>query len=80
MGLLDDLEAATEYRPLNGPRCSVCRLYQALPADEAAALDRAFANPSVIATAIARTLQKNGFDVKPLAVQRHRRGDCRGTR
>ena len=74
MGLKDALEAQTRQRP--GFRCSVCKLLDELPKDDATALRDALRDPQVQGSQIARALMSEGYDVKQNTVTRHRRGDC----
>ena len=74
MGLKDALEAERRQRP--GFRCSVCKLLDDLPADDAEALREALRDPQVQGSQIARALQSEGHEVKQNTVTRHRRGDC----
>lgn len=74
MGLKEALEAQAKARP--GYQCSVCKLIDELPHDEAQALMEALGSPLVHGSMIARALQSEGHDVKQNTVQRHRRGDC----
>ena len=76
MGLKDAL--ANETRTRKGPRCTVCALLDTLPADDAAVLGNALANPVIHGSQIARALQAEGHAVRSQTVVRHRRGDCAG--
>jgi hypothetical protein len=58
------------------PRCTMGLVVEALDDADRADLARLLADRSVPATLISRALIARGFGVKPLTVQRHRRGDC----
>lgn len=74
MGLKEALEAERAKKP--GYRCSVCKLLDELPDDDAQALREALNTPLVQGAQISRALQAEGHDIKQNTVTRHRRGDC----
>lgn len=78
MGLTDDLAALSGKHYVPGPRCTMCALLDALPPHEADAVRAALADPRVLGSKLAHALEANGHHMKPLTVQRHRRGDCAG--
>lgn len=79
MGLLDDLNEPAAFASKVGSLCHVCKTISSLDKGEAEALRRLMVNPDVAGATIARILTKNGFKTNGDNVQRHRRGDCRGT-
>jgi hypothetical protein len=78
MGLADTL--ATPKRTAKGPLCLACRLLVTLQGDELTAYRAALANPAWESKALARALRAEGHDVSDYGMQRHRRGECLGTR
>ena len=78
MDLKGELEAARNYQPMTGSRCTVCQMLLTLPADEAVDLRDILADGNVMGSAIAKALNNCGHPVKPITVQRHRNGGCRG--
>ena len=78
MSLAGALQAARDYTPPTGPRCTVCRVLLTISAEDRDLLLAALDDEALLSTAIAAALQSEGHEVKPLAVQRHRRGACRG--
>lgn len=76
MSLSDSL--AANRKTLKGPICTVCTLVAGLSADDAKALQEAFADPGFTSAAIARALKAEGHDASAHTIIRHRKGECRG--
>lgn len=79
MGLADVL-ATPKERARKGPQCLACRLLDTLQGDELAAYKAALDNPAWEASALAKELRAEGYDVSDYGLQRHRRKQCAGTR
>ena len=75
MSLSDRLNETTPLRP--GSRCSVELVKLNLDEVDTRYLDAALANVTLSATTIAHALQADGHSVRPGAIARHRRGECR---
>jgi hypothetical protein len=75
MRLSDRLNETTPLRP--GTRCSVDLVKSNLDDVDTRDLDAALANVTLSATTIAHALQADGHTVRPAAIARHRRGECR---
>ena len=73
MSLLSEAKGLTVQ---TGGRCTVYLLAKTLEPAEAEELREAIA-ADVQSTAIARALAARGHTLNSLAIQRHRRGDCR---
>lgn len=73
-GLLDEIMEHNLGRP--GTICSIQKLYDTLPKDDAQALRQAIADPMIKATAIARALKARGHQINDSVVSRHRRKEC----
>lgn len=73
MGLLDELRQ--EQSP---PKhlCGVAKVLTHMDKKQSADLLAALADPTIMATNISRVLARHGFDVKPDALRRHRKGEC----
>lgn len=80
MSLAGDLRDAVGVRATPGPKCSVCRVLEVIEGDDREALVWALSHEDIMSTKISQALQRDGHQVAPIAVQRHRRGECRGTR
>ena len=78
MALKDALDA--ERARATRTNCSVCLALQTMGKDDAAALTTAMADVQFAGSAIARALNAEGYDIADQAVNRHRRGACRGAR
>lgn len=74
MGLLDELKAE---EPPPKHLCSVAKVLDAMSKQDAEDLLAAMSDGNIMATSIARVLQRHGHDLKPEAVRRHRKRECR---
>ena len=77
MGLADAI--ATEGTKQRGPMCSVGRLIDSLPAEDAAVLRSALGDTTVLISNIHRALRREYPDrnvPSDHTLGRHRRGDC----
>lgn len=74
MGLLDEIKQETDNT--NRPKCTVRLLIEGMPADDAADLTNALADPLITCAAMERALTKLGYDVKQQTLNRHRKGAC----
>lgn len=74
MSLLDTI-IGENYR---GPvaKCTMGVLLASMPKADRDDLENALANPDVQNTAIIRALRAHGYEVRPSAVPRHRKGEC----
>jgi hypothetical protein len=72
MSLLDDLEAETRAK---GPDCGVGKTLERMKPTERSEFEAALVSPYA-STALARVLERNGYHLKPDAIQRHRRREC----
>ena len=79
MGLLDDLNTPDAFKTLVGTKCYVCKTIASLEPAESVALQRLLNDKQTTGATIARILTKNGIKTNGDNIQRHRRGDCRGT-
>lgn len=74
---ISDLLPRDLPRVKKGPTCETCALLGSLPDDEAAALRRLLANPSVRYKWLAQKLKDDEGHVVPhTSLGRHARGDC----
>lgn len=73
MSLTDRLAAPPTSYPT---RCTLCRAFEVVSADEKAAVIAALANSDFPMTAITQALKDEGHNVSLKAVIRHRRGEC----
>ena len=76
MGLADRFSAYE--KPRMGARCTTCHLEMTLPKDDADALMKALADPSVSNSAISEILKSEGYQVGETSIRRHRKGMCKG--
>jgi len=60
-----------------GPACGLGRIIAQLDGENLAALYLMLDNPDWTGADIARALTDEGHDMKPAAVARHRRGECK---
>jgi hypothetical protein len=73
MGIRDEV---LEYTQRRGDTCRMQFVLAKMGKAEKAELEEVVADASVPSTAIARYLQKQGFDIKEGTILRHRRGAC----
>ena len=73
MGLLDEFRKET---PPPKHICTVTKVLEALSKQDAADLRAALDDHGIMATSIARVIQRHGHDLKPEAIRRHRKRDC----
>lgn len=59
------------------PRCTIAVLADSMPDEDLAVFGKALADPTMLATDLARALRAEGYDVGESTIRRHRRGDCR---
>jgi hypothetical protein len=78
VGLSDALGKERNASRGGGGSCSICILVTRLDPDDLAAFETAMADRMLPGTAIARALKSEGYDIAGSAVQRHRRGGCKG--
>lgn len=74
MGLLDEMRDET---PPPKHLCGVAVTLNNLDKKDAADLVEAMADPVIMATSISRVLHRRGIVLKPDAIRRHRKGECR---
>ena len=78
MSLADRLQHAKAER--KGPRCSVAKLMDRMPAQDREALQAALDDDQLEARAIWRALLAEGYDITDQPLGRHRRGICQCSR
>jgi hypothetical protein len=76
MGLADRF--SSYEKPRVGARCTTCHLEVTLPKDDADALMKALADPSVSNAAISEILKSEGHPIGETSIRRHRKGMCKG--
>lgn len=74
MGLLDEMR---DEMPPPKHLCGVTKTVEAMDKKDAADLLAAIDDNTIMATSISRVLARRGFVLKPDAIRRHRKRDCR---
>jgi hypothetical protein len=74
MGMFDEIKAE---KVVTGPPCSVKIMIEKMSEQERKDFQLACDDPSIAGSVIARVLNRNGYDIKAQAIQRHTRGECR---
>ena len=72
--LLDSILAHNKV--VKGPQCTIATTLANLPKDDAEALIRVLADPTIRTTAIRRGLAANGINLGDTTIARHRKGEC----
>jgi len=73
MGLLDEMR---QEMPPPKHVCGVTKAIEQMDKKDAADLEAAVADQTIMATSISRVLARRGITVKPDAIRRHRKKDC----
>jgi hypothetical protein len=73
------VQLAAEKRR-TGPICSVCRILEELPPEEAQALDAALGNGQISSKRISETLASSGLYASGRMIAYHRRSMCAAQR
>ena len=74
MGLLDELK---KEEPPAKHICGVTKTLETMEKTDSADLLSALNDHGIMATSISRVLQRRGINLKPDAIRRHRKKDCR---
>lgn len=74
--LFAEIQKAELLKNTGGTPCTISSIIESMDEDDAVALTKAFADPSIKGTTIAKVLKARGFAIADHTVQRHRRGGC----
>lgn len=74
--LFAEIQKAESVKNTGGTPCTINSIIESMDEDDAEALSKAFADPSIKGTTICKVLKARGFAVASHTVQRHRRGGC----
>lgn len=75
MGLVDDLNDASNFAEPSRTRCKVCDLLEELSIEDGLALTTRLNDKKAGHTAISDVLIKNGYQISRSAVSRHRKAE-----
>lgn len=78
MGLLEDLINENNFPKVKRAWCTVCELLKDLPEADSAALKMRLESKTITHNSLAEVLKKNGYDISPSTLGRHRRKLCAG--
>lgn len=79
MSLADALDDDSLFTSSTGAKCTTCDVLESLTDNERTKLVSRISNHKITAAAIARVLNDHGVALKSASINRHRRGECRGT-
>lgn len=74
MGLLDDMK---NEQIIKGPPCSVSLAIASMSKSDLDDFNKACADPAIAGTVICRVLARRGVVIRPEALRRHRKKECR---
>ena len=73
MSILDDLAAETVRK---GPACKVGAILDSMSNEDRGDLVTALTS-TYASTSLSHVLERRGIEINPLAINRHRRGECK---